>query len=75
MDALIDSMPLENLSEGQFLVSVEHETEKTISVLVCGTGELGFLGCPDLASIPDGTGIRVTDSDDDTHMIKILKKA
>jgi hypothetical protein len=68
-------MPLADLAEGQFLVSVEHESEKTISVLICGAEELNHLGCPSLASFPDDAVIHVSDDEGDTHLIKILKKA
>ena len=68
-------MPLADLAEGQFLVSVEHESEKTISVLICGSEELGYLGCPSLSSFPADSVIHVADDEGDKHLIKILKKA
>lgn len=75
MYTLVDCIPIGDLAEGEFLVSVEHEREGTISVLVCGSEELSYLGCPSLASLPDDSIIRVCDDDGDTHLIKILKKA
>lgn len=72
-DTLVDRMPIGNIPKGNMLVSVEHVTEGTISILNCGPRDLSHLGCPPLGSFPENTVITATDDEGERHVIKILK--
>lgn len=76
IEALLDSYPLGNLEKGEFLVSVEHLSDNTFSILVCGSDDLRYLGMPvSLGACPDGVdSITAVDDEGDEHRIKIIKR-